>query len=205
MFKTPSSTSRFPRISQQPSPFAKDETAEEALIADAAAKLGVENASLEGTVKAAYRANWGARTNAYVARVGSQLDAARDKALNNDFAKWMTANPASGPAAAATAGMSPTQSAMAQDFSAWAAGAGQIPGTPTPERAPVSQLRPAAAPAAPGIVDQAGTSTRYRLTFKDGDLTSRAREAQGARQPSQTRTHNHNVVGGTFNCSRGAS
>lgn len=101
------------------------------------------------------RANWGARTNAYVARVGSQLDAARDKALNNDFAKWMAANPASGPTAAATAGMSPTQSAMAQDFGAWAAGAGQIPGTPTPERAPVSQLRPAAAPAEPGMVDQA--------------------------------------------------
>lgn len=100
------------------------------------------------------KANWGARTNAYVVRVGAQLDAARDKALNNDFSKWVSANTASGSPASAP-GISPTQAAMAKDFGTWAAGAGQIPGTPTPDRAPVSQLRPPTQPAEPGIMDKA--------------------------------------------------
>jgi enamine deaminase RidA (YjgF/YER057c/UK114 family) len=62
-------------------------------------------------------ANWGPRTNAYIARVSAGSQQAKGDALANDFAAFMKANPAvpAATAPAAPAGADP----LAADFGAW--------------------------------------------------------------------------------------
>lgn len=71
---------------------------------DAAAAVGEYHGGTD-------RANWGPRTQAYIARVMGGQGAAKVNALENDFAKFMAANPAvpAGRSADAVPGLQPRQ------------------------------------------------------------------------------------------------
>ena len=117
---------------------------------DAAAKLAAGYYHAGGD-----RANWGARTNAYVMRVSKQLEVERTKALTNDFGKWLEANPAK-PQPATPASPTESNQDFLRGFGDWLKGGGQIPGSPVPaERAPVGQMPQAPAPAEPSLMDKA--------------------------------------------------
>ncbi len=73
-------------------------------------------------------ANWGPKTNAYMARVTDGMQGAKQSALDNDFASFMASNPAVPPAGqrpqpapAPGAQPAPATDALSQDFAGWKA------------------------------------------------------------------------------------
>lgn len=105
------------------------------------------------------RANWGKVNEAYWRRVSSGIRDNTVRAMSEDFGRWMAANPAQPPAAAAPSGGGATPEMVAA-FDAWRRGSDQIPGTSVPaDRAPVpTGLPPQAATRpeeGPGLVDRA--------------------------------------------------
>lgn len=91
------------------------------------------------------RENWGKTTNSYIQRVTAGMQPAKESAMGADFAKWMAANPAEPPVAAAPVA---TEKPLDQSFAAWMnqkrAGPDSIPVEPgantTPTKTPDPSL-----------------------------------------------------------------
>jgi hypothetical protein len=105
------------------------------------------------------KANWGPRTESYIARVSAGMQPIRRAALDNDFARWMAANPAVPTSPPSPAGQAPGPAAPAstandaldRGFADYLAGTDLPPGSPLGDRASVSTERPAPGPRAAGL------------------------------------------------------
>jgi hypothetical protein len=129
------------------------------------------------------KANWGPRTDSYIARVSAGMQPVRQETLDNDFARWMAAHPAVPPAAAAPAQGSTGQTTtkgdpMAAGFAQYLAGNDLPPGAPLGDRAPVSGALPVPGPPPPSIGE--------RLAAMPGRISEAVTGAERATPESQS-------------------
>lgn len=125
-------------------------------------------------------ANWGPRTDSYIARVSAGMQPLRQETLDNDFARWMEAHPAipvTTPAPAAVAA-APKRDQMNAGFAKYLAGNDLPPGAPLGDRAPVSGALPVPGPPPPSIGE--------RLAAMPGRISEAVTGAERATPESQS-------------------